>query len=87
MRQGVAIAAFVLTGCGGITAVTPAKDDTLTVASSSFRPSTGEVELRQAMKAAIDYCSARGLHMHIVDTTSKSGVRESSGRVYFRCVK
>ena len=51
-----AVVVSVATGCGGITGVTPAKDDTLTIASNSgMRRSAGEVELRQAIKAAMPW--------------------------------
>ena len=73
-------------GCG-LTPVQVESDDTYHVEYSSGMGAANETdEKNKAIKAAADYCTARGKHMRVIDASSRpGGLRFSYGKVHFAC--
>jgi len=83
----IAVIVTTAAGCTGLDPVQPASGGTWTVGYHTGwgRYSVSE-EMNHAMKAASDYCLARGQQMGVIDTEARDGgLRMSYASVHFRC--
>lgn len=76
------------TGCAGLDPVQPASGGTWYVGyHTGWGRYNQTEEMNKAIKAASDYCLARGQHMSVIDAQSRpGGLRVSYASVHFRCM-
>ena len=74
-------------GCTGLDPVQPASGGSWYVGyHTGWGPYNEADEMSKAIKAASDFCLARGQHMSVIDSHSRpGGVSMSYASVHFRC--
>jgi len=81
-----AVTVIATPGCTGLDPIQPASDGTWYVGSHTGWGSHGETsDKSKAIKAASDFCLARGQHMVMLDAHAKNDLAMSSASVHFKC--